>query len=186
MDMNDQTQVTRFFQVSRVPIMFGRLPSGERIWGGPYTGAQLMTAFASLFIGIKTMNLWGTGSFLASLVILAMFIGGAVYVAGRLRSVRGNPLVLVEGWGRSMVAPKTGTYRGAKVFLPTPKRSGCHRILINNPATARRPVFRTEVVVATAPEGVADPVARISTTQHTPVAGSSAVQHLLAQLNATN
>lgn len=186
MDMNDQMQVTRFFRVSRVPIMFGRLPSGERIWGGPYTGAQLMTAFASLFVGVKTMNLWGTGNFLANLVILATFIGGSVYVAGLLRTVRGNPLVLIEGWGRSMVAPKTGTYRGARVVLPTPKRSGSRRIRVNNPPAAQPPVFRAEVVTETNPETVQAPIGHESTAQHAPVAGSSAVQHLLAQLTATN
>jgi len=40
--------------VPPVPAAIGKTPDGARLWGGPYTYTQVITAAAVLVIGAKT------------------------------------------------------------------------------------------------------------------------------------
>lgn len=117
-------EVAKFFnQARRIPMLIGKLPDGSRIWGGPYTGYQLIALFVAGGVLYLFHDLWSSGSILSDIflgVVIAACVG---LLAGRIPLDARNPMVLVAGFGNALQAPRTGTYRGMAPRLRKPHRS---------------------------------------------------------------
>ena len=163
----EDVEVVRFYRVSRVPVMFGRWPTGERIPGGPYTALQFGVGAAVGGVMVSCWGFWARGNLLLSLVVLCAAVAGSTYLAGLARSVQGNPLSMGLGLWSVLVVARQGTCRGVAVRLVPPRRV-CGQVAVDHrPPPAPRP--------AAGPD-IAPPAAPVS-----PVPGVSAVQRLLAQ-----
>lgn len=175
-----EQQVTRFFRISNFPIMFGRLPnSGEKIWGGPYTLAQVVTACIAFLVLYNTVPLWGFGSIFLDIPVGAALVYGAVYAAGLLRRIEGNALLMAGGLARSSITSGQGTYRGTAVMLPRPGVRHGQRVLVDCREAA--PFAEPAVEAVPTPAPVSTTVDRPHTSP--PV---SAVQRLLADASASH
>src|SRR5450759_686655 len=52
-------EVVKYYTRARkFPQLIGRTPDGAKIWGGPYTFTQAISAGVVLFVGVNTMGLW--------------------------------------------------------------------------------------------------------------------------------
>ncbi|MFL4473113.1 hypothetical protein ACIPVK_03845 [Paeniglutamicibacter sp. MACA_103] len=193
--MSDESPriVTRFYRVVRIPIMIGRLPSGEKIIGGPYTAAQIVAVGFAAMLLYKTFPLWRTDNFLANIglaVVLILIVG---IIAGKMQKLDGNPMIHFDGLMGSLNARyvlKQGTYRGKPLKLDRPRRARAHRTLIDRRdstwpfglAVADQPSTAPAVQLDVAPTSFeTQPPAKAPQ-----IAASSAVKHLLAQAGHTN
>lgn len=117
-------EVAKFFnQARRIPMLIGKLPDGSRIWGGPYTGYQVIALIVTGGALYLFHGLWSSGSILSDIflgVVIAACVG---LLAGRIPLDARNPMVLVAGFGNALQAPRTGTYRGTAPRLRKPHRS---------------------------------------------------------------
>ena len=192
--MSDESPriVTRFYRVVRIPIMVGRLPSGEKIIGGPYTAAQIVAVGFAAMLLYKTFPLWRTDNFLANIglaVVLILIVG---IISGKMQKLDGNPMIHFDGFMGSLSTRyvlKQGTYRGKPLKLDRPRRARAHRTLVD-----RRDTWPFGLAVAdqppTAPAVQLD-VSPASFETQPPakalqISASSAVKHLLAQAGHTN
>lgn len=189
--MSDESPriVTRFYRVVRIPIMVGRLPSGEKIIGGPYTAAQIVAVGFAAMLLYKSFPLWRTDNFLANIglaVVLVLIVG---IIAGKMQKLDGNPMIHFDGLMGALSTRyvlKQGTYRGKPLKLDRPRRARAHRTLIDR----RDSTWPFGLAVADQPP-TAPAVAPTSLETQPPakapqIAASSAVKHLLAQAGHTN
>ena len=125
--MSDLQTVRRaqfFTSARRIPILFGKLPNGGRVWGGPYTLLQISVGSLVLVVGYNTRALWGAavGSPLIQLLLLVIVAAGATWFTGRIPSGTRKLGHLLIGAVGALSVPGTGTYRGARIILPRPHR----------------------------------------------------------------
>lgn len=124
MSTDRQPEVAKFFsQARRIPMLIGKLPDGSRIWGGPYTGYQVIALIVTGGGLYLFHDLWSSGAILSDIflgVVIAICVG---LLAGRIPLDARNPMVLVAGFGNALQAPRTGTYRGAAPRVRKPHRS---------------------------------------------------------------
>lgn len=193
--MSDESPriITRFYRVVRIPIMVGRLPSGEKIIGGPYTAAQIVAVAFTAIMLYQTFPLWRTDSFLANIGLAIAIICIVGIIAGKMQKLDGNPMIHFDGFMGSLSTRyvlKQGTYRGSPLKLDRPRRARAHRTLIDH----RDSTWAFDLGVAdqppTAPAAQVDVTTTSLETQHLAkapqIAASSAVKHLLAQAGHTN
>lgn len=109
----------------RIPSLIGKLPTGERIWGGPYTLPQVGVAGGIVVVGAVTMSWWGpllySGAFAFFVNWAALFASAAVggYAVRYLPSSTISPLLLVAGSARLACRPRTRAPRWAgRVLAP--------------------------------------------------------------------
>ena len=181
--MSDQRTVLKFFKVSKIPVMFGRLPSGEAIPFGPYTGLQAIAAGISLILCIKLMPIVGTGNFFANIGLSGVIVAFSVYSAGKLQRLNGNPLMTMDAASKSLSLSKMGSFRGKPVTLAKP----CipERTLLIVDLQGLPPDFSIPKKNLVSP---ANPNAEVinledhrNRKKSLPTKSASAVQHLLAQ-----
>lgn len=174
--------VTRFYRVVRIPIMIGRLPSGEKIIGGPYTAAQIVTVAAVSMLLYKSYALWRTDSLGINLLLAAGLVLGSGILAGKLEKLDGNPFVQFDGFSgaiNSRYFSRQGTYRGKPLKFDKPARARARPVLINSSTTS----LYQELVPEPAPISLPEPTppeVQQSASQ-SPIQASSALKHLLAQ-----
>lgn len=185
--------VTRFYRVVRIPIMVGRLPSGEKIIGGPYTAAQIVAVGFAAMLLYRTFPLWRTDNLLANigLAVVLIFIVGIL--AGKMQKLDGNPMIHFDGFMGSLntrYVLKQGTYRGKPLQLDRPRRSRSHRTLIDHRDSSWASGLVLTDQPSTAPAVPLDGAPTSCETQPPAkapqIAASSAVKHLLAQAGHTN
>lgn len=143
----------RFFTMARrFPRLVGRFHDGTPIWGGPYTTTQLGIGGAVAALMWYTKDFWGTGMVLVDVVIIvpvaviAVLLGGLIPIGAR------NPVILLSGIFRSVVAggPR---YNGRPLPKPTSVRIRGIGAPQKRLQEARRPDRSTEPDRAeTAPE----------------------------------
>lgn len=113
MSAAERAEVTRWFTSAlKIPRLIGKLPSGERIWGGPYTPTQVLVAVAVFAIGAKTLGWWGYSNLLINWVTLLAVSVGSLFAAGAIPSNGTNPVVLLQGGSTQLARRPVGTWRG--------------------------------------------------------------------------
>ena len=126
--MTDETdQVLRWYTPAmRIPLFVGKLPSGERIWGGPYTAAQGAVFAVVLVLGLSTRGLWGglvdqsSWGGLATYAVIILVAAVAGFAARYVPRTTMNPVAIAAG-AVSVTVPRRGTGRGRRG--PAPVRS---------------------------------------------------------------
>lgn len=103
-DATPQVEAARWYTATRhIPWVIGKLNTGEKIPGGPYTGGQLMTSvvlFLTLFV---TRHEWATTNPISNLIILFGAPIGSAWLVGRKPMTMRNPLTTASAvpaaWG---------------------------------------------------------------------------------------
>lgn len=110
----------RFYtSTRRIPVVFGRLPSGERIWGGPYTSWQIIASVLTLPTAWLVLVAFGVTSTLVVAVMSALLALGAGVGAGRIPTDIRNPLAIVAEAAGALTAPTRGRVAGQPLtFAP--------------------------------------------------------------------
>lgn len=122
-DDDPRYEVARFYTRSRkFPRMIGRLPEGTRIWGGPYTFAQLGAAMMAGALVLSLRPVLSTGSIVLDLLIAAGVAWAAASGARVVPTSPLNPAVVAGAVLCSAFGPRLGVYRGRAVRHPRPKR----------------------------------------------------------------
>lgn len=152
----EQVEVARWYTPAlRIPKLVGKLPSGERIWGGPYRPVQLGLGVVTAGVGIKTMGLWGTFHPLLNYVVLLVAAAGVTWVARYLPNGSTNPLDVVRGGARvalSSTHGNWGTYP-VRAVDPIQMRS---RVAVH--ALPDTPVLEARDVIDTPPKNPSQPL----------------------------
>ncbi|MFI8525165.1 hypothetical protein ACIGB8_11990 [Promicromonospora sukumoe] len=148
------TETAKFYtKARRIPMLVGKLPSGGRIWGGPYTITQVGAGAVVAFALWKTAPLWAQLGGFMNIVVAVGVVVGVVWATGKLPSSGRNPIAFVMDAMNLTSSP--GRLVGGQVSLPKP-RLMTHRVMVVVPGSPAR----------TAP--VAEPAARFSRTTEKP------------------
>lgn len=108
---HEQIEVARWYTPAlRLPKMIGKLPSGERIWGGPYRPVQLGTGFVVAALGVKTMGLWGLWHPIINYVVLIATAAGTAWLMRFIPHGATNPLMIISGGARVATRPTHGAW----------------------------------------------------------------------------
>lgn len=102
-------EVLRWYtRALKIPQLIGKLPSGERIKGGPYRPVQLISGLVVLVIGVWTMSWWGSftgtgilGTGLRILIVVALAVITAL-LAKNVPLGMISPTVYLGGVGRQL------------------------------------------------------------------------------------
>lgn len=90
-----ETVVGRFYTSARFfKQVFGSLPDGTKIPGGPYTYTQVGTMLGIIIGGWILRGVWTIGSGIGDIVLLLAVAVGAGYLIAQLPHSRRNPLKL--------------------------------------------------------------------------------------------
>lgn len=185
-------EVVRWFTRARkFPQLIGRTPDGTRLWGGPYTPTQLVGGGLVFFIGARTLEAWANFGLVMNLALLLVISYGTIWGLGRVPIGARNPLSILTGIYRAVMAPQTGHLAGRPVRLRRPYRVQ-HRVSL--PLADLPEPAAPAVAGQSKPAPAASPTtAQPTRTQPTPAPGPTrkpaltGVQALLAtKANATN
>lgn len=120
---SDLGEVVKWYTRSRrFPQLIGKTPDGARLWGGPYTYTQVLSAAAVLVIGAKTAGVWGQFGMVGNAIVLLGSAYAATVLAGRLPVGSRNPISVVTGAVRAVRAPAWGTCAGTPLRPGRPHR----------------------------------------------------------------
>lgn len=129
--------VAKFYtSARRFPILFGKLPNGGRVWGGPYTLVQVGVGTGAIALCWFIRPVWSTGSIITDLVITITTGAAALWLSGKIPASRrqlGN-IALDVAIGAS--ASRTGTYQGRPVRELKPHYVGGSVLIMDTPTTA--------------------------------------------------
>lgn len=153
------TETAKFYtKARRIPMLVGKLPSGGRIWGGPYTITQVGAGAVVAFALWKTAPLWAQLGGFMNIVVAVGVVVGVVWATGKLPSSGRNPVAFVMDAMNLTSSP--GRLVGGQVALPKP-RLMTHRVMVVLPRTATGPAQHTEPAARPAaparPVGAAEP-----------------------------
>jgi hypothetical protein len=128
------TETAKFYtKARRIPMLVGKLPSGGRIWGGPYTITQVGAGAVVAFALWKTAPLWAQLGGFMNIVVAVGVVVGVVWATGKLPSSGRNPVALVMDAMNLTSSP--GRLVGGQVALPKP-RLVTHRVMVVLPRAA--------------------------------------------------
>lgn len=132
------TETAKFYtKARRIPMLVGKLPSGGRIWGGPYTITQVGAGAVVAFVLWKTAPLWAQLGGFMNMVVAVGVVVGVVWATGKLPSSGRNPVAFVMDAMNLTSSP--GRLLGGQVALPRP-RLMTHRVMVLAPAAQSGPV----------------------------------------------
>ncbi|MCF4120419.1 hypothetical protein L1785_05450 [Antribacter sp. KLBMP9083] len=130
-------ETAKFYtKARRIPMLVGKMPSGARIWGGPYTLTQIGAGALVAFALWKTASLWARfGGFMNLLVAVGLVVG-AVWATGKIPNTGRNPV----GWIMDAfnLTSTPGRLSGRQLTLPKP-RLVTHRVAFAARVPARVP-----------------------------------------------
>lgn len=139
------TETAKFYtKARRIPMLVGKLPSGGRIWGGPYTITQVGAGAVVAFALWKTAPLWAQLGGFMNIVVAVGVVVGVVWATGKLPSSGRNPIAFVMDAMNLTSSP--GRLVGGQVALPKP-RLMTHRVMVvlpPSPTVAVRPARPAE------------------------------------------
>lgn len=137
------TETAKFYtKARRIPMLVGKLPSGGRIWGGPYTITQVGAGAVVAFALWKTAPLWAQLGGFMNIVVAVGVVVGVVWATGKLPSSGRNPVAFVMDAMNLTSSP--GRLVGGQVALPKP-RLMTHRVMVVVPQQTFTP-SRTRTV----------------------------------------
>lgn len=134
----DRSEVLEWFTVGRkIPELIGKLPSGEKIKGGPYRPIQLLI-FGLIFVGGHMSMPWwsgvGGGGFYGIGVRYLIVLGAAVGVGFAARQIpltMINPLLVLDGGVRQTFRGANVRWAGHPVALPRqPRQAQGFRVVV--------------------------------------------------------
>lgn len=99
----------------KIPRLIGKLPSGERIKGGPYRQSQAYTFVTIVVVGHLTMSWWGMGGFFTNWGALLAVAAGAGAAAKYLPIGTVNPVVMAGGAVRMAGRSRSARWCGVQV-----------------------------------------------------------------------
>lgn len=115
--------VAKFYTNGRkFPILFGRLPDGTQILGGPYSIGQVVVGAIVIFVAFQTSHMWGTGVGIIDLVLSAAIGWLATFVMTLLPKTRRNAMSLTASALSALSAPGMGRVRGVAVRWKVARR----------------------------------------------------------------
>jgi hypothetical protein len=136
------TETAKFYtKARRIPMLVGKLPSGGRIWGGPYTITQVGAGAAVAFALWKSAPLWAQLGGFMNMVVAVGIVVGVVWATGKLPSSGRNPVAFVMDAMNLTSSP--GRLVGGQVALPKP-RLMTHRVMVALPRQSSVAAPRTE------------------------------------------
>ncbi|MFI6424927.1 hypothetical protein [Promicromonospora sp. NPDC050880] len=142
------TETAKFYtKARRIPMLVGKLPSGGRIWGGPYTITQVGAGAVVAFALWQTAPLWARLSGFMNIVVAVGLVVGTVWATGKLPSSGRNPVAFVMDAMNLTSSP--GRLVGGQVALPKP-RLMTHRVMVVVPGSALGPARYAEAPGGTA------------------------------------
>lgn len=128
------TETAKFYtKARRIPMLVGKLPSGGRIWGGPYTITQVGAGALVAFALWKTAPLWAQLGGFMNIVVAVGVVVGVVWATGKLPSSGRNPIAFVMDAMNLTSSP--GRLVGGQLALPKP-RLMTHRVMVVLPQRA--------------------------------------------------
>lgn len=174
-----------FTRVRRIPTLIGKMPSGERIKGGPYKASQLVAFGSVLVVSLWSMKWW------AQLPVYSTGVDGQFYAYATAG---------VAAVGAGLIAKRTTPTEGQSAVATG---SGAARLLTSSrdprfgqgsavPRATRRPARRVRITITEAPAAevrlpsLADPIEAPSTAPQSPQTAPSSAQQKLTALLATN
>jgi hypothetical protein len=136
------TETAKFYtKARRIPMLVGKLPSGGRIWGGPYTITQVGAGAVAAFALWKTAPLWAQLGGFMNIVVAVGVVVGVVWATGKLPSSGRNPIAFVMDAMNLTSSP--GRLVGGQVALPKP-RLMTHRVMVVLPRRTTVAAARVE------------------------------------------
>ncbi|WP_369370338.1 hypothetical protein AB1046_16275 [Promicromonospora sp. Populi] len=150
------TETAKFYtKARRIPMLVGKLPSGGRIWGGPYTITQVGAGAVVAFVLWRTAPLWAQMGGFMNIAVAVGVVVGVVWATGKLPSSGRNPVAFVMD--AMNLSSSRGRLSGGQVTLPKP-RLITHRVMVVLPAPPATAARRSAPVAGPA-RSVAVPVA---------------------------
>lgn len=136
----DRSEVLEWFtQARKVPELIGKLPSGERIKGGPYRPIQLLLGGLVLVVGHMSMRWWsavGGDGFFGMGVRYVLVCAAAASVVMAARSIpltMINPVMVLQGGARQIVRGHGVQWAGQTVTSPKPFTTLSARVIVQPP-----------------------------------------------------
>lgn len=127
------TETAKFYtKARRIPMLVGKLPSGGRIWGGPYTITQVGAGAVVAFVLWRTAPLWAQLGGFMNVVVAVGVVVGVVWATGKLPSSGRNPIAFVMD--AMNLTSRPGILVGGQVSVPKP-RLMTHRVMVVVPPT---------------------------------------------------
>lgn len=120
-----QREVFKFFTgARRIPLMVGRLASGEKLWGGPYKVTQFVAGgiAAVIVYALYNLGIGHTGNLISDLIYGAAIVIGVIFLFGKIPMTKRNLLSMLSSIFSSVSAPSSGRYRGRPFSLPRARR----------------------------------------------------------------
>lgn len=128
-----EREVVKYYTRPRkIQHLVGRLPDGTRLPGGPYTLTQVAGAAGVLFVGAKTIDVWGIFGGLVDIGLLLAAAVAALFLLGRMRTGTRGPVAALMGGYSAIAAPRFGEMNGRAV-APKRPRHVTHRVVIRTP-----------------------------------------------------
>lgn len=122
---DDRSEVLEWFtQARKIPELIGKLPSGERIKGGPYRPIQLVIGFVVLIVGHLSMRWWsglgGDGLYGVGVryIVVIGAAAGATVAARQIPLTMINPVMVLDGAVRQSARRSAMSWGGHPVSLP--------------------------------------------------------------------
>lgn len=133
-------EVVRWYTAARrFPQLIGRTADGARLWGGPYTVAQVLGGAGMLAVAALTSSTWARWGALTNVTVLAAATAGVVWLLGRIPPGARNPLSVASGGWQAVSAPRWGRLRGRPVRPARPHRLRHRMTLATPPPPSPRP-----------------------------------------------
>lgn len=109
--------VARFWtSARRFPRLIGKTVNGDRIPGGPYTTAQAIGGFLTIWLLWETRPIWGWDQIIAEILMIAGAGWGMVWVLGKVPLNTKNPIILAGGLFGAVFSPRRGRTAGRAVL----------------------------------------------------------------------
>ena len=115
----------RFFTAARqFQTLFGKLPDGTKIPGGPYSALQGAVAVLVIMVGLLTRswNWWTFGNIALDYAMLAVLAFGMLLLAGLVPMQKRNVATVGFAAGHAILSPAVGRRNGRPVRIRTPHR----------------------------------------------------------------
>lgn len=139
-----QPLVRSWTRALRYPKVIGRLPGMRRLWGGPYTYAQIATGALTLLVMVKTLSLWGRFGPAGNGLLLLILPAGLMFAVRRAR-IEGRSLpAYVSGLSTYAARRVSAQARHARASVPSVLAP--HTLRVSTSAVESRP----QLVVAAA------------------------------------
>jgi hypothetical protein len=150
------TEIAKFYtKARRIPMLVGKLPSGGRIWGGPYTITQVGAGAVVAFALWRTAPLWAQLGGFMNIVVAVGVVVGVVWATGKLPTSGRNPIAFVMDAMNLTASP--GRLVGGQVTLPKP-RLMTHRVMVVLPPSSTGSARLAEPGIEPATKPAARPV----------------------------